>query len=51
MNWEIRDCLIRLESNMYDRKNYGCSPSSDRYSIEEYILELEKEIKELRSVK
>jgi hypothetical protein len=46
MNWEIEDCLIRLENRMYE---FGSerSASNDRYTVEEYIRELEKENKAL----
>ena len=46
MNWEIEDCLIRLENRMYECGSER-SASNDRYTIEEYIRELEKENKEL----
>jgi hypothetical protein len=46
MNWEIEDCLIRLENQMYqiggDR-----SASNDRYTVEKHIRDMEKEISRL----
>ncbi len=47
MNWEIEDCLIRLENRMYDCGSER-SASNDRYTVEEYIRELVKENKALR---
>jgi len=46
MNWEVEDCLIRLENRMYECGSER-SASNDRYTVEEYIRELEKENKEL----
>lgn len=48
MNWEIEDCLIRLESQMYSIGRER-SASADRYTVEEHIKELEKENKALRA--
>lgn len=45
MNWEIEDCLIRLENQMYG-PHYDTerSASNDRYTVEEHIRDLEKEL-------
>ncbi len=42
LNWEIDDCLIRLENQMYETGG-DRSPSRDRYTVEEYIRELGQE--------
>lgn len=47
MNWEIEDCLIRLENQMYEIGGERTA-SNDRYTVSEHILELEKENNELR---
>jgi len=48
MNWEIEDCLIRLENGMYEGN--GRSPGRDRYTIEQHIRELESENKKQRQM-
>ena len=48
MNWEIEDCLIRLENQMYEIGS-DRSASSDRYTVAQHIIDLEKEIKQLWS--
>lgn len=47
MNWEIEDCLIRLENQMYEIGGER-KASNDRYTIAEYIIDIEKENKQLR---
>lgn len=48
MNWEIEDCLIRLENRMYTTGG-DRSASADRYAISEHIRELETELAAARS--
>lgn len=45
INWEIEDALIRLENQMYQCGGER-SASNDRYTVEQYILDLLKELQE-----
>jgi hypothetical protein len=49
MNWEIEDCLIRLENQMYGIGS-GRSALRDKESVIEYIRELEQEIDNLNNL-
>ena len=49
MNWEIEDCLIRLENQMYEIGGER-SPGKDRMAVAEYIEELKQEIADLNNL-